>query len=549
MISNPAMKKIYILFLVIVFLFLPAGALAQSYLFSLDQLYVDVFMNDDGTLDLLYHFTFSNAPGAAAIDFVDVGLPNRYFNDYEIQAEVNGVPVAYVSSDEYQGGGTGAAVALGGQMIRPGQSGTVVVYVPGVERMFHPDSQDKGYTSMVFSPTWFDSKYVNGNTDVAVTFHMPPGVQPDEPRWHSAPPGWATEPETGFDNRGNFTYTWRNSRANGYTQYLFGASVPRQYLPADTVKNVSLLERLNINPDDLIGGGMCVGFILFFVLISSAGVLSERRRRMQYLPPKISVEGHGIKRGLTAIEAAILMQQPMDKILTMILFAVIKKDAASVKSRDPLELDLTEPQPEGLREYEIEFLNAFRITRPETRQKELQNTMITLVRSVTKKMKGFSLKETVAYYKDITERAWAQVESADTPEVKSTKYDEVMEWTMLDRDYDERTRRVFTGGPVFIPHWWGRYDPGYPRSAPVSSGTGGSVSLPHLPGSDFAASMVNSVQSFSAGVIGNLGDFTGAVTSKTNPPPKSSSSGRSSGGGGCACACAGCACACAGGGR
>jgi hypothetical protein len=105
MISNPAMKKIYILFLVIVFLFLPAGALAQSYLFSLDQLYVDVFMNDDGTLDLLYQFTFSNAPGAAAIDFVDVGLPNRFFNDYEIQAEVNGVPVAYVSSDEYQGGG------------------------------------------------------------------------------------------------------------------------------------------------------------------------------------------------------------------------------------------------------------------------------------------------------------------------------------------------------------------------------------------------------------------------------------------------------------
>ncbi len=545
------MKKIYLLFLVIVLLSLPAIALAQSYLFSLDQLWVDVFMNDDGTLDLLYQFTFSNAPGAAPIDFVDVGLPNRYFNDYEIQAEVDGFPAAYVSSDEFQGKGTGAAVALGSEMIPAGRSGTVVVWVPGVERMFHPDSQDRDYASMVFSPTWFDSKYVTGNTDVAVTFHFPPGVQPEEPRWHSAPPGWATEPETGFDNQGNITYTWRNSRANGYTQYLFGASLPRQYLPADVVKNISIWERLNINPDDLIGTGVCLGFILFFMLISASGVIADRRRRMQYLPPKISVEGHGIKRGLTAIEAAVLMQQPMDKILTMILFAVIKKSAASVKSRDPLELDLAETQPEGLHAYEIDFLNAFQKTATEiTRQKELQNSMITLVRSVTKKMKGFSLKETVAYYKDITERAWAQVEAAETPEVKSAKYDEVMEWTMLDRDYDDRTRRVFTGGPVYAPTWWGHYDPGYPRSAPVSTGKGSSVSMPHLPGSDFAASMVNSVQNFSGGVIGSLGEFTGAVTSKTNPPPKTSSSGRgSSGGGGCACACAGCACACAGGGR
>ncbi|MGW8250251.1 MAG: hypothetical protein ACWGO1_06385 [Anaerolineales bacterium] len=545
------MKKIYILILVILLLALPAVGVAQSYLFSLDRLYVDVFLNDNGTLDIVYQFTFSNAPGAAPIDYVDVGLPNRYFNEYNIQAEVDGSPVAYVSSNEYEGGGTGVAVALGSQAIQPGRSGTVTVYVPGVERMFHPDTQDNAYASMVFSPTWFDSDFVTGSTDVAVTFHMPPDVQPQEPRWHSAPPGWAAEPQTGFDSQGNITYTWRNTRANGYTQYKFGASIPRQYLPADAVKNVSLLERLNINPDDLIGAGICVSIALFFVLVTGASFYADRRRRMNYLPPKISVEGHGIKRGLTAIEAAVLMQQPMDKILTMILFAVVKKGAASVKRRDPLELDITEPQPEGLQAYEIDFLHAFSITRPATRQNELQNTMITLVRSTTNKMKGFSLKETVDYYRDITQRAWDQVEAAETPEVKSAKYDEVMEWTMLDRDYDDRTRRVFTGGPVYVPVWWGRYDPSYPRTAPVSTGSGGGASMPHLPGSDFAASMVNSVQNFSAGVIGSLSDFTGAVTDKTNPVPKTSSSGRSSGGGGCACACAcaGCACACAGGGR
>jgi hypothetical protein len=184
--------------------------------------------------------------------------------------------------------------------------------------------------------------------------------------------------------------------------------------------------------------------------------------------------------------------------------------------------------------------------------------MIDLVKAVSEKMKGFSRKETLAYYHDIVERAWGQVEAANTPEVKSQKYDEVMEWTMLDRDYDDRTRRTFSGGPVFVPIWWGHYDPTFshgPTTAPISTSTpGGGISMPHLPGSDFAASMVNSVQNFSGNVIGNLTDFTSKVTNKTNPVPVSTSSGRSysgrSGGGcACACACAGCACACAGGGR
>jgi hypothetical protein len=264
------------------------------------------------------------------------------------------------------------------------------------------------------------------------------------------------------------------------------------------------------------------------------------------------------------------MEQPVDKIMTMILFSVIKKGAASVTSRDPLKLNVTVPAPEGLYDYEKDFLEAFSLVSDRERRNKLQDTLVRLINSVAEKMKGFSRKETVAYYQQIIENAWKQVEAAGTPEVKSEKYEEVMDWTMLDRDYDDRTRRVFTGGPVFVPVWWPRYDPTFPRPAvsgpaPVSSkpstsgGTGGGISLPHLPGSDFAASVVGGVQTFSAGVLGNLSEFTGGVTNKTNPLPAPSASSTkwrgSSGGGGthcacaCACACAGCACACAGGGR
>ena len=546
-------KKIGILIIVALFLLVPFSALAQSYSFSLDRAVVDVYVNADGTLDLMYHYTFSNDPGAAWIDFVDIGLPNQKFNENAIIAEANGQPAAYVSSSEYQGDGTGVAIALGSSAIPPGSTGELYVYIPGVERMIHPDSQDKGYASTVFSPTWFGSEFVHGNTDMQVTFHLPPGVQPQEPRWHKSPSGWATEPIVDTDGEGRVTYTWRNARANGYTQYKFGASVPRAYLPAAAVITPTILERLNISSDALIGWLVGLGFFFVFAGSTVIGFFNSQRRRMQYLPPKITVEGHGIKRGLTAIEAAILMEQPLDKVLTMILFSVIKKNAARVKTKDPLELEIAQPAPEGLNSYEGSFLKAFRETEPESRKKELRETMVTLIKSVGTKMKGFSYKETLAYYRSIVEEAWKQVESASTPEIKSAAFEENLDWTMLDRNYDDRTRRTFEDQPVYMPSWWDRYDPspagrspGHASTGPATSG--GGSSLPTLPGSDFAASMVNGVQGFSANVIGGLGAFTSSVTGKTNPVA-TSSGGVGSSGGGCACACAGCACACAGGGR
>ena len=253
----------------------------------------------------------------------------------------------------------------------------------------------------------------------------------------------------------------------------------------------------------------------------------------------------------------------MDKILTMILFAVIKKNAAQVVTREPLEIQSIQRTPDGLQPYETELLNALAISQGIERQKALQEMLVNLIKSVAKKMKGFSRKENVAYYRDIIHKAWEQVEAAGTPEVKSAKYDEVMEWALLDKNYDERTRKVFSSDPVIVPNWWPRYDPSFGHATVSPSGLqvsmprsvgGGPITLPHLPGSDFAASLVKGVQNFSSRVIGNINDFTNSITKVTNPPlPPNTYSGLGGGGSGggfhCACACAGCACACAGGGR
>ncbi|HFD39537.1 MAG TPA: hypothetical protein ENJ31_06780, partial [Anaerolineae bacterium] len=171
------------------------------------------------------------------------------------------------------------------------------------------------------------------------------------------------------------------------------------------------------------------------------------------------------------------------------------------------------------------------------------------------KLTGFSRKETKAYYKDIAARAWQQVEAADTPAVLGERWGQGLEWTMLDEDWDDRTRRVFRDRPVVLPHWWWGYRPwasSVGPSAPRPAPAGGArpVTLPTLPGAAFANTVVSGIENAANTVVSGIERFTGQVTQTTNPPPRSSGSSRSGGYScACACACAGCACACAGGGR
>lgn len=522
---------------------------AQEYYFQLTTEVVHVFLNKDGTMALDYTLTFANDAGAHVIDVVDLGLPNGNYDFGSIRADVAGSPVSVTT--DYQGDGTGVAIDLGNKLIR--NTGTVHVYVGRIERMFYPDDNNQNYASSEFSPTYFGSKYVHGKTDLTVVFHLPPGVKPEEPKYHPARGGWpgATEPVAGFDNDGRITYTWQSPNANGSTQYTFGASFPKQHIPESAIVTTSIFDVLAGAFETLIGLLPFCCFAFFFFGLPIFGVINERKRKLQYIKPSISIEGHGIKRGLTAVEAAILMGQTLDKVMTMILFSTVKKGAVQVLTRDPLKVEMLQPQPEGLQGYEKQFVQAM-VKEDRQRRKDLQAMTVDLVKSVTEKMKGFSSKETQEYYKAINDKAWKQIENAGTPEIKSQMFEEAIEWTMLDKDYDDRSRRVFTG-PVFMPMWWGNYDPVYRRSSmpglPSMPSSGGRVSLP---GADFAASVVGGVQNFSGRVLGNLNDFTNGVTNVTNPPPPPSrSSGGRSGGSGCACACAcaGCACACAGGGR
>ncbi|MEN6434891.1 MAG: hypothetical protein ABFD58_03640 [Anaerolineaceae bacterium] len=557
---------------------------AQNYQITVPKTQAILAINEDGTATVEYYITITVDSGADPQDFLDIGLPNGSFQLRNVIADVDGKEIKNIETSPYVT--YGVALGLGDNAIQPGQTSTIHLVAYSIEDMLFPATSEESepYVSFQFMPNYFDSSAVSGKTDLTVTFYFPPNLKEEEPRYFQ-PQGWpgADEPITGKETNGLIYYEWNSPNADSESEYTFGASFPARLIP-ETAIVTEPTPASGTGGSGTTGSGSgffssicgslgCIagigGFIALFVWGIIASNKAVQKAKMAYLPPKIAIEGHGIKRGLTAVEAAILMETPMEKVMTMILFSSIKKNAATVTKREPLEIELTSPLPAELQDYEKEFLQAFVIKDPATKKKALQEMMVNLVKSVTQKMKGFSLKETKEYYQDIMRRAWEQVETADTPDVKMQRFDDFMGWTMLDKDFDDRTTRTFGTGPVIVPMWWGRYDPVYRTStvggghvaAPVSSvggstsGSGKSVSMPTLPGSAFAGSIVGGIQGFATGVVGDIQGFTSGITRITNPPPPPSTY-RSGGGGGhsgggcaCACACAGCACACAGGGR
>jgi hypothetical protein len=575
-------KRIISLLILLALLLVNASAVfAYALKFQVESLDVEFIIESDGTATIDYDYVFVNTAGGDPIDAVDIGMPfNARYSLGDASAEVNGSPVDRIIQSPYV---DGIAAEFGSRAIGRGETGRVQVRIRNVRDVLYPGEQEEEepYVSFQFQPSYFDSQFVSGATNMTVTLRLPPGLEPHEPTYYT-PQNWPgpDEPEASIDDQGRVTYTWTSTEARADRAYIFGGGFPARMVPEGAVIQAppppppvaGPTTTTNIDVEGLL---CCAGFAVIFggviALSVYQGTVGAKKRKLQYLPPKVSIEGHGVKRGLTSVEAAVLLEQPIDKIMTMILFATIKKGAASVISREPLRIEVESPLPEKLHPYEVEFLEAMGETKKKTQQQKLQELMVNLIRGVTNKMKGFSRKETIAYYQDIMKRAWEQVEKADTPDVQMEKFDEYMGWTMLDGEFDRRTRDTFGPRPVFVPMWWGRYDPTWRGAStpgtggggklasptPASTGGGRGVSLPNLPGSDFAASMVNGIQSFSSGVIGDLTTFTGNITNKTNPLPPTSTqrSGWKGGGGGggrscaCACACAGCACACAGGGR
>lgn len=546
------------LMLLLFFLFFTAASIfCQDYSFTVDKNYSALYINSDGTCTISYEIQFTCDEYAHSIDTVDIGMPNEWYDLKSAFAEIDGIKLNKIQPSKYVH--PGVEVHLGTHEISPGETGTLLFSI-NTKYMIFPDTEDETYASVVFSPTWFGSQFTHGTTDLVCYFIFPPGVKPEEPKYHAV-----KFTEAAVDSSGRVWYKFSILYASPSEQYIFGASFPKQYIPDEAIvtkppRKFSLGKVIGSFFSAIFGliGSSCPCIIIgFFIFIAVIGAINSSKRKMGYLPPTLSIEGVGIKRGLTAVESATLLELPLNKVATLILFGLIKKRVIKVKTKEPLLLEIVEEKEkkQKLHDYEKDFLKTIGKDGI-IKQRILRTTFINLIKSVNKKTKGFSRKKTREYYRGILNRAWTEMKEANTPELLSKAFDKNLEWLLMDKDYEEKMNTSFRDTTIIAPLWWGYYHPGFARPTAAISPTPGikvpGLSMPQLPGSHFANSIVTGIESFSNRIVSNITGFQSAVTKITNPVPVSSRSGgwSSSGGGcACACACAGCACACAGGGR
>ncbi len=506
---------------------------AQDYSFSVEEESITITINNDGSIDIEYWLTFINYE---KMDGVDIGLPNDHYDINTAKAAV------YIDGDQnlvrlirkspYVE--IGVAVEFT-QSVR-----NQIEYIPGGKEfslhftinnphMVYEDDRNPSNAGIKFRPTWFDPSFQRGATKIiTVNVRLPVRLNSTESVKYLQ--GHPYDSLGYNDSLGRYVAIWtyhsvspsETERGEADVGVSFTKSAVDKYFVVtiwDQIGDllVNLLGLLCIcSPFIFVGGIFAV--IFYF----------DRKRRMDYFEPEMSVVGAGPRRDLTAPEAAVVLEIPLDKVATMILFGLVKKGKVEILQEKPLQLRVL--PFETLRVYERNFIDSITYYGTIDRTK-MEKALVSLIKDVKKMLKGFDYNATKQYYKSIVERAWYQVTSAQTPEVFQRTINNNSEWLLMDKKYDHRLRDYCV---VFQTdsHYTDRGLTHGPTTSPIPS---------------MAHSYISRVESLSKGLVDNISSLTERITRVTNPLPVSSGGGGGfSGGGGCACACA---CACAGGGR
>jgi hypothetical protein len=603
---------------------------AQSYSFSVPELKMQAYVQVDGSVRIVYDITFENL--GSPIDIVDIGLPHRDYNIGNMSASIDGVALSDIRTSEYID--IGVEIHLGNQAIPAGSRGTLH-FEATMPDMVYQDTTNRDHASLRITPTWFDSNSVQGTGTIAVAIHLPPGIEPDEVLYQQEP----FTAKALFEDQTVVVWEWTDRRAT--EAHIVGVSFPQRGMT--NVIRMTFLDLvkawLEDNPGTvfllgavamtlaailffrfsggtgctvfaILGGGLLLLFInspitilLAIPVLLAMVIVNETKLRKKkpntYLPPIAQVEGGGIKRGLTAPEAAVLLELPLNKILTLTVFGLLEKGLVELVKDDPLAVTVSSPfktwdnaefrRSSKLRHkhrsdaaraagtvihgYEDDFLDQLeRNPKKSVADIDFTKAVERLITSSATKMKGFDLSDTKEYYARVITRAMAQAQTIGEVEEREKYLDKYLPWVMMDESYPTV---LTTGGYQYWPMW---ARPAVGR--PIMSGSGPSQSAPRsgsgrsLPGRTSAGDVAGSFAGWAENTMGGL---AGAILpSSMNLPSakggfvnlsgvdkvtgdvfqalsKASSSGKSGGGGGggCACACAGCACACAcaGGGR
>ena len=519
-----------------------SSAVAQDYRFAVPQMTLEVFVQPDASVRMVYDITFTNQAGAHVIDIVDIGTPHSGYRLTDVKASIAGEPIRDIRKSTYVD--PGFEVHLGRHRIPAGQTRTLHVEFPMPDLVYQDTTRDD-YASLRITPTWFGDQYVSGTGNIDVVVHILPGIQPDEVLHQGMP--FSRKAVLGDDTHPLVIWHWPDVRPTGAR--LVGVSFPKRGLTR--VISISRLQLFlkwyeeSKNARMLVAGLFLLGFgILFFrfsggtgkslFLVLGAGTtaalylnppidlfsffplavllyLNERklrRRKRPYLPAIAETEGGGIKRGLTAPEASVLLELPIGKVLGLVIFGLLKKGIALRTQADPLAVAIedafalscagldagklaetyktaarsgksafqgsasryyrsaAEANQTVIRLHEHPFLALLEANpaKPVSRI-DFGPALKFLIEQVAQRMTGFDLSDTRDYYRSIVHRAVNEAKAIGDIEQRAKTIDRDLEWVLMGDDIGD----VFEFGDFSYSPSWG------PSRGGSSQGSGSSA--------------------------------------------------------------------------
>jgi hypothetical protein len=511
-------------------------AMAQSYSFRVEEERIQITIIEDGSIDIEYWLTFTNYE---KLDGVDIGLPNNYYNLNSARALIYIDDNTYHPQKIHKSPYVDIGVAVEFTSIvrnqieyKPGGKEFTLYFQINNPHMVYEDEKNHENAGIKFRPTWFDDSFQRGNTKIiTIDIILPARLNSTESIKYLE--GHPYDSIIFNETKGKYVASWSYSNISpaGCERGDADAGISFTKSAVDKYYTITFWDHAASFLIYLMALLCVIAPILLFVIVIAWIIRQTIKRQMDYFEPELSVVGAGPRRDLTAVEAAIVLERPLDKVATMILFGLRKKGKIGIVTEVPLVLSRISIQ--NLRDYERDFFSSI-LSDGTVDYGLLKKTLVNLIKAVQKKIRGFDYSATKQYYRSIVERAWAQVSYANTPEVFQRSMENNYQWILLDKDYDNRLR--------------GYYLPIHDVNVYHGSGSASSYSTQGIPNiRSIAEGYITHVESVSRGLVSNLQSLSQSITQITNPPPAPSSGGGfSGGGGGCACACA---CACAGGGR
>ncbi len=295
---------------------------AQTLFYSVDHQWAQIFINQDGTIDLTYNITVTVTSGVMHGFYV--GQPKSDYTPGQATDQYgNSLQVARADS--------GSDYRVDVTLNQPLTAGNSVWFTvtTNVAGMISNDTQNPGNFGMQFIPQWISDVPIS---DVRVQIVLPPGVATSDLK--------TTE---NFYNgtstvNGQLAVYWEKPSIQPNEQFKVGVSFPSRFMP-------------NYVPSSSSGGGFNIGSfgavigvvaVLFVVFIFALIVVSIRKS--SYASPKVGMETLGVKRGLTAVEASFLLDMKPPQIVTEILYSLLQKRAVWAQETKPsLKLKVLSP--------------------------------------------------------------------------------------------------------------------------------------------------------------------------------------------------------------